>query len=96
MTDERNGVDGDAGEEPSLEARLRRLEAIVAALEGGDIELERGLALFEEGVRHIREAETLLSRAELRVEELVGEAGALRTRPFEGEGTNGANGGEGG
>jgi len=60
----------------SLEGRLRRLDEIVAALEGGDVELERGLALFEEGVRHIREAESLLSTAELRVEELVGEADA--------------------
>ena len=60
----------------SLEGRLRRLDEIVAALEGGDVELEKGLALFEEGVRHIREAESLLSTAELRVEELVGEADA--------------------
>jgi exodeoxyribonuclease VII small subunit len=67
----------------SLEERLRRLEEIVASLEGGDVELERGLALFEEGVRHIREAEALLSTAELRVEELVGEAESAAPRPLE-------------
>jgi exodeoxyribonuclease VII small subunit len=67
----------------SLESRLRRLEEIVAALEGGDVELERGLALFEEGVRHIREAEALLSTAELRVEELVGEAEVATRKPLE-------------
>lgn len=70
-------------DEMSLEARLRRLDEIVGALEGGDVELERGLALFEEGVRHIRSAEATLARAELRVEELVGEAESLETRPFE-------------
>jgi len=70
-------------DEPTLETRLRRLDEIVATLEGGEVELERGLSLFEEGVRHIREAESLLSRAELRVEELVGEAEALRVQSFE-------------
>ncbi|TVP57033.1 MAG: exodeoxyribonuclease VII small subunit [Gemmatimonadales bacterium] len=74
-------------EAPSLEDRLRRLDEIVVRLEGGDVKLEDGLELFEEGVRHIREAETLLSRAEMRVEELIGESGELKTRPFEeGEG----------
>jgi exodeoxyribonuclease VII small subunit len=67
----------------SLEERLRRLDEIVAALEGGDVELERGLKLFEEGVRHIREAESLLSTAEMRVEELVGDAEAATTKPLE-------------
>jgi exodeoxyribonuclease VII small subunit len=73
----------DAEDELTLEARLQRLERIVASLEGGDVELERGLELFEEGVRHIRAAEALLSRAELRVEELVGEVESLEVRPFE-------------
>lgn len=80
------GSDDDAGgdDEPSLEARLRRLDEIVGRLEGGEVELERGLALFEEGVRHIRAAESLLARAELRVEELVGEAESLDTEPMKG------------
>ena len=69
-------------DEPTLEDRLRRLDGIVAELEGGEVELEKGLDLFEEGVRHIREAEALLARAELRVEELVGEGEGARTRPF--------------
>ena len=74
----------------TLEERLRRLDEIVAGLEGGDVELERGLALFEEGVQHIREAEALLAQAELRVEELVGRADALEVRSVEG----GREGGE--
>jgi len=64
-------VDEQSEEEMTLEQRLARLDQIVASLDGGDVEIERGLALFEEGVRHVREAEALLSRAELRVEELV-------------------------
>lgn len=80
-----DSIDPDGGQEdPGLEVRLSRLEEIVAALEGGDVELERGLALFEEGVKHIRAAESLLARAELRVEELVGQdEESLEVREFE-------------
>ncbi|MCY4646009.1 MAG: exodeoxyribonuclease VII small subunit [Gammaproteobacteria bacterium] len=62
--------DGDA-RPMSVEERLRRLDRIVAALDAEDIELEQSLALFEEGIRHVRAAERLLSAAELRVEELI-------------------------
>lgn len=70
-------------EEPTLEERLRRLEEIVSAMEGGEVDLDRGLGLFEEGISHIRSAEKLLADAELRIEELIGESGALDTRPLE-------------
>ncbi len=66
----------------SLEDRLRRLDEIVTSLEADDVDLDRGLALFEEGVAHIRAAERILSEAELRVEELVGEGTRARTRPL--------------
>ena len=60
-------------EEPGLEGRLGRLEQILAALEADDIELEKALSLFEEGVAHVRAAERLLAEAELRVDELLGQ-----------------------
>lgn len=66
-------VSPSAAEEPGLEGRLGRLDEILAALEADDIELERALALFEEGVAHVRAAERLLAEAELRVEELLGQ-----------------------
>ncbi len=92
MTEETKG-----GEAPSLEDRLRRLDQIVARLEGGEVELEEGLALFEEGVGHVRQAEALLARAELRVEELVGEGSTARAQPFaSGSEGGGAVGGDGG
>jgi exodeoxyribonuclease VII small subunit len=68
----------------SLEARLRRLEEIVGQLETEELELDRALAVFEEGVVHVREAERALAGAELRVEELLGEGDQLNTRPLEG------------
>ena len=72
---------GEADEGLTLEARLRRLDKIVAALEAGDVELERGLRLFEEGIRHIRASERLITHAELRVEELIGDGEATRVEP---------------
>lgn len=78
------GEDTD-GEEPGLERRLERLEEIVGALEADDVELERALTLFEEGIRHVRAAEKALSEAELRVEELLGEGGEAELRPLDDE-----------
>ena len=56
----------------SFEESTRRLSAIVEELEGGELPLERSLALFEEGVRLARAAKDRLDRAERRVEELLG------------------------
>jgi exodeoxyribonuclease VII small subunit len=67
-------------EERSLEARLRRLEEILAQLEADEVELEKALGLFEEGVGLVRAAEKVLSETELRVEELLAGGG---TAPFE-------------
>jgi exodeoxyribonuclease VII small subunit len=89
----KKGEQGADEEDLTLEERLRRLDEIVSALESGDVELDRGLELFEEGVRHIRNAERVLARAELKVEELVGNEAALRTRALEASGGGTAGGG---
>jgi len=70
----------------SFEDSTRRLTQIVAALEAGDLPLDRALALFEEGVRLSRAAQERLDRAERRVEELLGmdPDGRPITREFEG------------
>lgn len=60
-----------ADAEPTLEARLTRLEEILARMESGDVALEEALTLFEEGVGHVRAAEKVVSETELRVEELL-------------------------
>jgi len=51
---------------------LERLEAIVRALEANDADLDRALALFEEGVERLRRAKALLTEAEHKVKELGG------------------------
>ena len=68
----RDGSTAGGKEGPTLETRLRRLEEIVGQLETEELELDKALALFEEGVGHVKEAESALAAAELRVEELLG------------------------
>lgn len=55
----------------SYEEDLARIECIVAELESDDVELERALALFEEGVERLRSASKALEQAEGQVRLLV-------------------------
>jgi len=55
----------------NFEKRLHRLEEIVAELESEQIDLEKALALFEEGVTCLRAATEELGRVEARVQRLV-------------------------
>jgi exodeoxyribonuclease VII small subunit len=55
----------------SFEQRLRRLEQIVGELESDQLELEKALALFEEGVACLRAATEELGKVEARVQRLV-------------------------
>jgi exodeoxyribonuclease VII small subunit len=57
-------------ETPSLQADLDRLEAIVHSLEQEDLDLDRALALFEEGVTRLRQARSRLADAEMRLRQL--------------------------
>jgi exodeoxyribonuclease VII small subunit len=55
----------------SFEARLQRLEEIVAELEGDELDLARALSLFEEGIACLRDATAELTKAEAQVRRLV-------------------------
>lgn len=68
---------------PSLEGRLKRLEEIVRSLEAADLDMESALAVFEEGVEHVRGAEATLRVAELKVQELLGPGEDPMIRPLE-------------
>ncbi len=61
---------GEPGRPPSLEEDLGRLDAIVRALETEDVDLDRALALFEEGVERLRTARERLAEAGLRLKQL--------------------------
>jgi exodeoxyribonuclease VII small subunit len=58
----------------SFEQRLKRLEQIVAELESDQLDLERALALFEEGVSALKAATEDLGKVEARVQRLVEKA----------------------
>lgn len=67
-----------------LESRLVRLEAIVAELEREGLELDAALALFEEGIAHLRGAEQVIRSAEMRIEQLLeGVDGEPQLRPMD-------------
>jgi exodeoxyribonuclease VII small subunit len=64
----------------SFRTELERLEAIVRALEDEELDLDRALALFEEGVGHLKAARELLRQSELTVKRVLEEAdGTIRT-----------------
>ena len=70
-------VRSDAGNAPGvpLSEELARLEEIVRKLESDDLELEAALVLFEEGVARLRAARERLTKAELKVQAVLEEAG---------------------
>ena len=68
--------------EGGLDRRLRRIEEIVASLDSDSVDLDEALALFEEGVGHLRHAQQILETAELKVEELIAAQGG-EAREFE-------------
>jgi len=74
---------------PSFEESLAHLEEIVGDLEEGRLGLEASLLRFEEGVRLLRNCQSLLETAERKIEILTSSPGApqLETRPFDAEAT---------
>ena len=55
----------------NFEQSLRRLDEIMAALEGEQVGLDASLKLFEEGIELLRAASAELDKAETRVQILV-------------------------
>jgi exodeoxyribonuclease VII small subunit len=72
--------DTQKGPEP-FDVLMQRLETIAAALERGDLPLEKSLALFEEGMTLSTQAQRRLDAAELRVRTVTGEVAADGTVP---------------
>lgn len=58
----------------TYEMAFAELEAIVAALENGNLPLEQATVLFERGQALVRRCAVLLEQAELKVRRLNGEA----------------------
>lgn len=73
----------DASAEMPLGARIHRLQRIVADLDREEIELEDAMKLFEEGVAHLRAAQSLVAQAELRIERLLEDRNGVRLEPVD-------------
>ncbi len=63
-----------ADPKPNLQSELDKLEVIVRDLEDEKLDLDRAIAMFEEGVRHLKTARELLSKSELTVRKVFEEA----------------------
>lgn len=70
-------------DEMTFEDALKRLEELVARMEGGDLNLDDSLRSFEEGVKLTRFCEKKLDEAEKKVEILMKDKGGrLTATPF--------------
>ncbi len=67
-----------------FEEALQKLEAIVDAMESGELPLESLMAKFEEGTRLAKVCQTKLAQAETKIQQLEkNSAGDLTLRPVE-------------
>ena len=74
-----------ADKEFSFERSLAELQALVEALENGNVGLDESLVLFERGVELVRLCNKRIDEAEQRVLTVrVGEDGTVETVSFEG------------
>ncbi len=71
----------------SYEEALKKLEAIVEAMEAGDLPLENLLAQFEEGTRLVKICQGKLEQAEVKIKQLEKNAsGETTVKPWSGGG----------
>ena len=79
----------------SFEQALKRLEEIVEALETDDLDLEKSVQFYEEGVSMYRHCTQQLQRAEKRIDILqANDDGTLSPEPFVAQEENGASNGQ--
>ena len=64
-----------AEKKATLQDDLKRLEEIVRALEAEEIDLDKAITLFEEGVKRLRTAREQLTAVEQRVQKVLEQAG---------------------
>lgn len=71
-------------EKLSFRTELERLEAIVRSLEGENLDLDKALELFQEGVGRLKQARELLAASELTVQRVLEESdGTISTEDLE-------------
>jgi len=68
---------------PLFEEQLAKLEALVEALEQGELSLEQSMLSFEQGISLARECQKALSEAEQKVALLTRDGDELHAQPFQ-------------
>lgn len=73
----------DKKEEIKFEKAMKRLDTIVQELEKGDLDIDKSLDMFEEGIKMSRHCSSKLDEAEKRIEKLTrNEKGELVSELF--------------
>jgi exodeoxyribonuclease VII small subunit len=70
---------------PKFEEALKKLETIVGNLESDELDLDKALGMFEEGVRLARLCTAKLEEAKRKIELIEKKGGKLALKPFESE-----------
>ena len=81
-----NGTPETPVAEMSFEQAMAELERVVGLLEGGDVPLDRSIALYQRGAELKARCEAELKRAEAQVEQITTGADGtpVGTTPFDG------------
>tara|TARA_B100000686_G_C16234014_1_gene686315 strand:- start:117 stop:371 length:255 start_codon:yes stop_codon:yes gene_type:complete len=80
---------GEKKDDLKFEKAMKRLETIVEELEKGEMDIDKSLEYFEEGVRMSRHCSRKLKEAEQRIEKLTrNEKGELEAELFQTEEDN--------
>jgi exodeoxyribonuclease VII small subunit len=66
----------------TFESALQRLEQITEELEAGDLNLDKSLKMFDEGVKLVKYCNTTLEEARSRVELLINDGDQLTGETF--------------
>lgn len=75
--------------ETTFEEGIQKLEAIVDAMESGDLPLEALMQKFEDGTKLAKLCQDKLSQAEARIQQIEQTAGGeLTLKPFEAQNAN--------
>ena len=67
----------------SFEEAMQRLDAIVDAMESGEIGIEESIAKYEEAMKLAVHCRKVLEDAELRIQKIQVDAGGVKATPFE-------------
>jgi exodeoxyribonuclease VII small subunit len=67
----------------NFETSLKRLEQIVNEMENAELDIDKSMKLFEEGIVLVKECSTKLNEAKKKIEILIEKDGKMQKTDFE-------------